>query len=177
LFPSVISINSAAFPVNALIKVRLNPIMGLWDFIKGLFRVALAYLLSWLTGGYQPEDAQRAYRRNTDHLGVRGASPSRGSRPSPRYIPPHSGVQSMDSPPDKYPVYPGSSYPGYSHSPQSSAYASRGYPERSINMYGRRPSYRGKEEDLYDDKIIIYERGKFRFAPRRPSYAEVGLYE
>jgi hypothetical protein len=83
----------------------------------------------------------------------------------------------MDIPPDKYPVYPGSSYSGYSYSAQFPAYAFGGYPERSINMYGRRPPYRGKGEDLYDDKIIIYEKGKFRFAPWRPSYAEVGLYE
>jgi hypothetical protein len=171
------SINSTAFPVNALIKVRLNPIMGLWDFIKGLFRVALAYLLSWLSGGYQAEDTPRTYPRKRDYIGARDATPGRSGHMSPGYIPPQSSVQPMDSPPDKYPVYAGSRYPGYSCPPHSPAYASGSYPERSVNVYGRRPAYRGQEEDLYDDKIIIYEKGKFRFAPRMPSYSEVGLYE
>jgi hypothetical protein len=152
--------------------------MGLWDFFKGLFRVALAYLLHWITGSHQPEDTARAYRRKRDYIGAGDAGPTRGAYLSPRYIPHRSGMLAMDSPPDKYPVYAGSRYPGYFCPPQSPPYASRGYPERSINIYGRRPVYRGKEEeDLYDDKIIIYEKGKFRFAPRSPSYSEVGLYE
>ena len=158
--------------------------MGLWNFIKRLLAVVLAYLWNRVTEGLRtnerPDTDLRTYSRGGDHIRSSPTPPSHDPAFSP-------GFRAHDLSPYRPDIYQGRYAPetagysrGYGGEPAySSSYPAgslRSYPGRKAWAYSGPPVYRSKVQDLYEDDVLVYRDGRFSFAEKQGPYSGMSGY-
>lgn len=158
--------------------------MGLWNFLKRLFALVLAYLWNRVTEGFRSDERSdiglRADYQTGDYIRSHPTSPSYG----PAFYP---GFHASEMPSRQPNIYPGRYAPetmGYTREyggdpVYSSSYPAdslRSYPVRKMWAYSGPPVYRNKAENLYEDDVLVYRDGRFSFGKKDTPYLRTRRY-